>query len=150
MSHGDHVNMWATWISNYEKEKAISQWRHCSNSRDSHISLLADSWKSLIWKIIIFSWLICFRLNSLLLMGPSSWQPGKLINFTCRSHSGFYSQATHEYRITFTVGVVLSESPKTIPAAAHSPVVQVPADRVLHASMLLRTEVITWKKSVLG
>lgn len=44
----------------------------------------------------------------------------------------------------FTVGVVLSESPETIPAAAHSPVVQVPADRVLHAGMLLRTEVITF------
>lgn len=44
----------------------------------------------------------------------------------------------------FTVGVVLSESPKTIPAAAHSPVVQVSADRVLHAGMLLRTEVITF------
>lgn len=44
----------------------------------------------------------------------------------------------------FAVGIVLPKSPETISAAAHGPVVQVPAHRVLHAGMLLRTKVITF------
>lgn len=44
----------------------------------------------------------------------------------------------------FTVGIVLPESPETIPAAAHGPVVQVPAHGVLHAGVLLRTKVIAF------
>lgn len=44
----------------------------------------------------------------------------------------------------FTIGIVLPKRPEAIPAAAHSPVIQVPADRVLHAGVLLRTKVIAF------
>lgn len=93
-SHRNHVDMWTIWISNYEKKRR--QFHSGSIvliQETSHINLLvwhtADSWKTILWKIIIFSWLICFKLNSLLLMGPSTWQPGKLINFACSTPRKF-------------------------------------------------------------
>lgn len=49
-------------------------------------------------------------------------------------------------RITFTVGVVLAKGPKTISTAADGPVIQISADRILHAVMPFRTKVITYKK----
>lgn len=50
-------------------------------------------------------------------------------------------------RITFTVGIVLSKSPKTIATAANGPVIQISADGILHAVMPFRTKVITYKKT---
>lgn len=83
--------------------------------------------------------------------GPINLTTWEINKFCMLKSQQIYTATLHwNIRITFAVGVVLPESPETIPAAAHSPVIQVPTDRVLHAGMLLRTEVITWKKNVLG
>lgn len=83
--------------------------------------------------------------------GPISLTTWEINKLSMQKSQQIYLAKLHmSIRITFTVGVVLPESPETIPAAAHSPVIQVPADRVFHAGMLLRTEVITWKENVLG
>lgn len=47
----------------------------------------------------------------------------------------------------FTVGIVLSKSPKTIATAANGPVIQISADGILHAVMPFRTKVITFTDS---
>lgn len=44
----------------------------------------------------------------------------------------------------FTVRIVLSECPETISTATNGPVIQISADRILHAVMPFRTKVITF------
>lgn len=103
-SQGNHVNMWTIWIYNYggKKRRQFHSGIIVLIHETSHVHLLvwhiADSWKTLICKIIIFSWLIWFKLNSLLLMGPSTWQPGKLINLHAVILGNLYSWITHHYK----------------------------------------------------
>lgn len=43
----------------------------------------------------------------------------------------------------FTVGIVLSQSPENILTAAYGPIIQIPADGILHAVVAFGTKVIT-------